>query len=149
MLRLVVIPLMISFFFAPIAAASASPASALDADRAHDWRQFIGQQLTETLATGDSAQQNRAMQLIIELKQRDPALDLNSTADDLFFLLKTSEDDNRRILAVSALHALDSRQVYSRLRAQLQTEESLRVKRQLRLIVASAPKTNRYPVRRN
>ena len=143
MFRFVVVSLMASLFFASMAVASASPASALDADTTHDWRQFIGQQLTEMIATGDEARQNQAMQLIIELKRREPTLDLSASADELFKLLKTSDADNRRILAVSALHALDNRQVYSRLRAQLQIEESLRVRRQLRHIVAAVPKYNR------
>jgi hypothetical protein len=134
---------MILFLFTPMAVASASADAALEADTTHNWRQFIGQQLSETLATGESARVNQAMQLIIELKQREPALDLSATTDELFKLLKSSSSDNQRILTVSALHALDNQHVYPRLRAQLQIEESLRVRRQLRHIVAAAPRTNR------
>jgi hypothetical protein len=134
---------MIFFFFTPMAVASASADAAFEADTTHDWRQFIGQQLSKTLATGESARVNQAMQLIIELKQREPTLDLSATTDELFKRLKASGSDNQRILAVSALHALDNQYVYPRLRAQLQIEESLRVRRQLLHTVAAAPRTTK------
>lgn len=143
MLRFSVASLIAFLMLSSGAAASAYPASAPEAETAHDWRQFIGKQLAEMLAMGDAAHQNQAMQLIIQLKQREPALDLSATADELFDLLKTDTADSRRILAVAALHALDNRHIYARLRAQLQIEESLRVRRQLRHIAAMAPRSNR------
>lgn len=103
------------------------------------WKRTMGQQLATHLSSDDVDRQNQAMQLAIILAIREGrSVNLTAIADPLLTIYKTAPMPNRRMMAVSALRAVDHRDANLRL-LQLGTNETdPRVQRAILYAVASS-----------
>lgn len=112
------------------------PASAQAQDGAGYWKQHFVAQINTLLRSPEPAVRERGMELIVQSEFQDPeAFDFTAARPQLYTIfLNSSNTDAQRILALSALYAIDSQKTSSMLARWLQEDDpSARVRRQVAL----------------
>ncbi len=102
------------------------------------WRATIGEQLTTLLAAPDAATRAEAMRLTLDLTHRHGDLfDLTMTAPKLVEIYAWDRQENHRMMALAALHALQDAYGLQRIAELLPQEKSPRLRRVAAAIVQS------------
>ncbi|GIV59849.1 HEAT repeat domain-containing protein [Rhodocaloribacter litoris] len=100
------------------------------------WEANIAGQLEESLSSKSPGIRAAAMQLIVELDRHRPDLDLSATVDPLLKIYGRDQDPSYRLMALSALHALDNEYGTQRLAELVRKERSPVVRRATLLALA-------------
>lgn len=89
----------------------------------------IGEQLRSNLRTGSTADQIDAMRLVVQIRQRHQAVDLDAAVPELLRVYETASTRAQRLLALSALNAVHSPLAMNGLRHAVQDERTTQIRK--------------------
>jgi hypothetical protein len=129
------IALFVALVFAATPALAQNPAA--EADQPPVWKQTFDAQMATLLKSDDAAVQDRAMVNIITMAGRqDPDVRINRTVAPLLSIFENAEAEQRRLLALSALHATNSDAAMRSLVGMLEVEPSELLQKRMRAFIA-------------
>ena len=89
----------------------------------------IGEQLRTNLRSGSTADQIEAMRLVVQIRQRHQAVDLDAAVPELLRIYGTAPSRAQRLLALSALNAVHSPLAMNGLRDAVQDERTAQIRK--------------------
>jgi hypothetical protein len=129
------IALFVALLFAATPVLAQSPAS--EADQPPVWKQTFDAQMSALLKSDDVAVQDRAMVNIITVASRqDPDVKINRVVAPLLSIFENANAEQRRLLALSALHATNSDAAMRSLIGMLEVEPSDLLQERMRAFIA-------------